>query len=101
LVLYKLADFVLQLIVHNRQTGVNPVTFGKSDNAHYYIIGFVMKLLVALLFIAVLMFWLSEKMYNYLVSIDYLQTCFFADSGSCHHSHRFDIDLYCTIPNGQ
>lgn len=99
--LYKLAAFVLQLIVHNRQTGVNPVTFGKSDNAHYYIIGFVMKLLVALLFIAVLMFWLSEKMYNYLVSIDYLQTCFFADSGSCHHSHRFDIDLYCTIPNGQ
>ena len=32
-----------------KQTGINPITFGKTDNAHDYI-GFVMKVLIALLF---------------------------------------------------
>jgi len=73
LVLYLLVAFVLPTYRTYKQTGVNPVTFGKSDNAHDYI-GFLMKILVALLFIVVLVFSLSERVYNYLVPIDYLQT---------------------------
>jgi len=80
LVLYMLVTFVLPTYRTYKKTGVNPITFGKSDNAHDYI-GFVMKLLIALLFIAVLMFSLSEKVYNYLVPIGYLQTYFLQIAG--------------------
>ena len=56
-----------------KQTGINPITFGKNDNAHDYI-GFIMKVLIVLLFVAVLTYSMSEKMYSYLVPISYLQT---------------------------
>ena len=42
-------SFCAAIIPHLKQTGINPVTFGKTDNAHDYI-GFVMKVLIALLF---------------------------------------------------
>ena len=54
-----------------KQTGINPITFGKTDNAHDYI-GFVMKVLIALLFVAVFIYSFSDKMYQYLVPISYL-----------------------------
>ena len=54
-----------------KQTGINPVTFGKTDNAHDYI-GFVMKVLIALLFVAVFIYSFSDKIYQYLVPISYL-----------------------------
>jgi protein-S-isoprenylcysteine O-methyltransferase Ste14 len=55
-----------------KQTGLNPITFGKADTAHNYI-GFIMKVLIALLFIAVLCFSIGSKIYNFIGPIDYLQ----------------------------
>jgi len=80
LLLYLFIAFVLPSYRTFKRTGINPVTFGKSGNAHDYI-GFVMKLLVVLLFIAVLMFSLSERLYNYLVPIVYLQIDFLQIAG--------------------
>ena len=55
-----------------KQTGINPVTFGKSNNAHDYI-GFIMKMLIALLFIAVICFSVLGEHYKYLLPIWYLE----------------------------
>lgn len=73
LILYMLVAFVIPTYKTYKETGINPVTFGKNDNAHDYI-GFIMKVLIVLLFVAVLSFSFSEKMYSYLVPIIYLQT---------------------------
>jgi protein-S-isoprenylcysteine O-methyltransferase Ste14 len=72
LVLYLAFAFVLPSYRTWKQTGINPVTFGKNDTAHDYI-GFVMKLLIALLFVAVLIFSFSSNIYNYLLPAVYLQ----------------------------
>lgn len=71
LVLYMMVAFVLPSYRTYKQTGINPVTFGKTDNAHDYI-GFVMKVLIALLFVAVFIYSFSDKIYQYLVPISYL-----------------------------
>ncbi len=68
-----LVAFVIPTYRTYKQTGINPITFGKNDNAHDYI-GFIMKVLIVLLFVAVLTYSMSEKMYSYLVPISYLQT---------------------------
>jgi len=73
LILYMLVAFVIPTYRTYKQTGINPITFGKNDNAHDYI-GFIMKVLIVLLFVAVLTYSMSEKMYFYLVPISYLQT---------------------------
>jgi protein-S-isoprenylcysteine O-methyltransferase Ste14 len=73
LILYMLVAFVIPTYRTYQQTGINPITFGKNDNAHDYI-GFIMKVLIVLLFVAVLTYSMSEKMYSYLVPISYLQT---------------------------
>jgi len=73
LIMYMLVAFVIPTYRTYKQTGINPITFGKNDNAHDYI-GFIMKVLIVLLFIAVLTNSFSEKMYSYLVPIFYLQT---------------------------
>ena len=49
---YLLISFVVPSIRVYRQTGINPVTFGKSDNAHDYI-GGVMKLITGILVLTV------------------------------------------------
>lgn len=72
LVAYLIITFVLPSIRVYRQTGINPVTFGKNDNAHDYI-GSIMKVLTGLLIVAVLFFSFSAKAYQYLVPINYLQ----------------------------
>lgn len=72
LIAYLLVTFVLPSIRVYKQTGINPVTFGKSDNAHDYI-GTVMKVLTGLLFVAVLLFSFSTDAYNYLNPFEYLQ----------------------------
>ncbi len=56
-----------------KQTGINPITFGKADTAHNYI-GFVMKVLIGLLFVVVLCFSFGSNIYKYSVPIDYLQS---------------------------
>ena len=73
LILYMLVAFVIPTYRTYKMTGINPITFGKNDNAHDYI-GFIMKVLIVLLFVAVLTFSFSEKIYSYLVPISYLQT---------------------------
>ena len=72
-ILNMLVAFVIPTYRTYKQTGINPITFGKNDNAHDYI-GFIMKVLIVLLFVAVLTYSMSEKMYSYLVPISYLQT---------------------------
>ena len=71
LVLYMMVAFVLPSYRTYKQTDINPITFGKTGNAHDYI-GFVMKVLIALLFIAVFIYSFSDKAYQYLVPISYL-----------------------------
>ena len=71
LVLYMLVTFVLPSYRTLKQTGINPITFGKSDNAHDFI-GFIMKVLIALLFSTVLIYLFSDRIYQYLVPIPYL-----------------------------
>lgn len=72
LLLYLLVAFVVPTYRTYKQTGINPITFGNNDNAHDYI-GFIMKVLIALLFVAVLIFSFSQKVYEYLNPILYLQ----------------------------
>lgn len=73
--LYSLAYILIAFVVPTyrtfKKTGINPITFAKTDNAHDYI-GFVMKLLIALLFFAVLCFSFSDKLYYYMIPISYL-----------------------------
>lgn len=55
-----------------KQTGINPVTFDKEDTAHNYI-GFVMKLLIGLLFGVVLFYSFGGMNYQYLLPVWYLE----------------------------
>jgi len=71
LIIYMLAAFVWPSIRTFRQTGINPVVFGKAATAHNYI-GFVMKVLIALLFASILFFSLFGAKYNYLLPVWYL-----------------------------
>jgi len=72
LLAYLAMAFVIPTYKTWKKTGVNPITFGKADTAHNYI-GFVMKSLIALLFIAVLCFSIGGNVYKYMIPIDYLQ----------------------------
>ena len=69
---YLLITFVIPSVRVYKQTGINPITFGKSDNAHNYI-GFIMKVLTGLLVVTVLLFSLNQRVYNYLNPFEYLQ----------------------------
>jgi len=71
-VLYLLVSFVVPTYRTYKKTGINPVTFGKNDTAHDYI-GLVMKVLIALLFVAVILFSLGAKIYNYTSPIVFLE----------------------------
>ena len=73
LLLYLLIAFVVPTYRTFKKIGINPITFGKTDNAHDYI-GFVMKLLIAFLFVAVLCFSFSDKLYYYTIPISYLSS---------------------------
>ena len=72
LLAYLLVTFVIPTVRVYHSTGINPVTFGSSDNAHDYI-GFIMKILTALLIIAVLLFSFSESAYAFLNPFSYLE----------------------------
>lgn len=72
LLLYIVISFLLPTYRTWKRTGINPITFGKSDNAHDYI-GFVMKLLIAFLFVSVLLFAIGKNWYQYIVPITYLE----------------------------
>lgn len=74
--LYLLAYLVIAFVIPTyrtwKLTGVHPVTFGKEDTAHNYI-GFIMKVLVVLLFITILSFSVDDSLYKYFSPIVYLQ----------------------------
>ncbi len=72
LLVYLLITFILPGVRAYKKTGINPVTFGKSDNAHDYI-GTIMKVLTGLLVAAVLLFSFSDTVYQYLTPVSYLQ----------------------------
>ena len=73
LVLYLLISFVIPTYRTYKQTGINPITFGKNDTAHDYI-GFVMKVLIALLFVAVILFSFGPKLYLFTSPILFLES---------------------------
>lgn len=72
LLIYIGVAFVIPTYRTWKKTGVNPITFGKADTAHNYI-GFVMKVLIALLFVSVLLFSFGEGIYQYTNPIIYLE----------------------------
>jgi protein-S-isoprenylcysteine O-methyltransferase Ste14 len=73
LLMYLAVAFILPSYRIWKQTGINPVTFGKEDTAHNYV-GFIMKLLTACLFISVLIYSFSKDLYLYLLPAWYLET---------------------------
>lgn len=72
LVFYLLLAFVVPTYRTYKQTGINPITFGKQDNAHDYI-GFLMKILIGLLFISTLCFSFGIEIYQYTSPILFLE----------------------------
>ena len=72
ILVYLLVIFVLPTVRVYRQTGINPVTFGKTDNLHDYI-GSVMKFLIILLLLIMMLFVVRSRIYDYLIPIYYLQ----------------------------
>ncbi len=72
LLLYLLLAFVIPTYKTYKATGINPITFGKADNAHDYI-GFVMKILIGLLFVTVLLFSYGNTAYQYCAPILFLE----------------------------
>ena len=72
IIVYLMIAFVLPSIRIFRQTGINPLVFGKTDNAHDFI-GRIMKLLTALPIIFVSIYALNENVYKMLVPVPYLQ----------------------------
>src|SRR5690349_13479136 len=77
---YLLVAFVLPSVRVYRQTGINPVTFSKRDNAHDYI-GLLMKILTGLSIVSVVLFSASEDLYAYIVPIWYLQEAWLQYAG--------------------
>jgi protein-S-isoprenylcysteine O-methyltransferase Ste14 len=63
--------FVIPTYRVYKKTGINPITFGKEDNAHNYV-GNIMKILLGTL-LAVIMMYSVESIYQYSVPIYYLE----------------------------
>ena len=61
--------FVIPTYRVYKKTGINPITFGKEDNAHNYV-GNIMKILLGTL-LAVIMMYSVESIYQYSVPIYY------------------------------
>ncbi len=81
LIIYLVIAFVFPSYRTYRQTGINPVTFGKKNTAHDYI-GYVMKILIILLFSAVFLFSFANPFYaRYLVPIKYMNNFLFDITG--------------------
>jgi protein-S-isoprenylcysteine O-methyltransferase Ste14 len=69
---YLVVVFVLPTVRVYRQTGINPVTFGKTGNAHDYV-GNVMKLLIILLLASIIVYSVSNQLYRHLIPVWYLE----------------------------
>lgn len=71
-VVYMLIGFVLPSVRTFRQTGINPVAFGKSDNAHDFI-GKLFKALLSLIPLTIAGYWISGKGYQLFLPATYLE----------------------------
>jgi protein-S-isoprenylcysteine O-methyltransferase Ste14 len=69
---YILVIFVWPSIRTYRQTGIIPLTFGSSDNAHDFI-GRRFKVLIAAMAATIAIYCLGEEAYTYLLPASYLQ----------------------------
>jgi protein-S-isoprenylcysteine O-methyltransferase Ste14 len=82
--IYLLAYFAIAFVIPTyrtwKKTGLNPITFGKTDTAHNYI-GFVMKILIAMLFLSVLLFSGGSNVYKFTSPIYYLQNSWLPFAG--------------------
>ncbi len=72
LLLYLLVAFVIPSYRTYKKTGINPIAFGEKDNTHDYI-GFIMKILIGLLFLAVLLYSFGDRFYFYASAITFLE----------------------------
>lgn len=73
IVISLLLVFAVPTYLTSRKTGINPITFGKEDNAHNYI-GRIFKILMALLFAVFAVNLFSPDIYRkFLVPIAYLE----------------------------
>ena len=68
---YLMAAFVWPSIRTYKQTGINPITFGRSDNAHDFI-GKWFKVLLALIPLSIAVFCISSRLYAYLLPAEFL-----------------------------
>lgn len=80
IIIYLLIGFVLPSIRTFRQTGINPIAFGKTCNAHDFI-GRIMKLLSVLPLVYTSIFALNENVYKMLVPVSYMQKNAFQFTG--------------------
>jgi protein-S-isoprenylcysteine O-methyltransferase Ste14 len=69
---YFFAAFYWRSFLVWKRTGVNPLVFKGSDDAHDYI-GRVFKLLFAVIVVAVIVYCASERLYQYLTPITWLE----------------------------
>jgi protein-S-isoprenylcysteine O-methyltransferase Ste14 len=69
---YMLIAFVFPSVRTYKQTGINPVTFSNSDNAHDYI-GRLFKILLALISITIVAYWVNGNTYQLLLPATYLE----------------------------
>jgi len=72
-VLYLLLVFVVRSVILWKQTGVNPIVFGKTQKAHDYI-GRVYKLMVLFTWVSIGCYSFFPSVYHYLKPIDYLES---------------------------
>ena len=79
-ILYLLIAFVWPTLRTFRKTGINPVTFAQSDNAHDFI-GKWFKILTALLLASIIFSWVGNKTYACLVPVAYLQNAIIQVTG--------------------
>ena len=68
---YFIVGFVWPSVRTYKQTGINPITFGKTDNAHDFI-GRWFKWMFILVLIATVGYWVGDSAYQYLMPAHFL-----------------------------
>jgi protein-S-isoprenylcysteine O-methyltransferase Ste14 len=81
LIVYFIAAFVWRSYVVWKRTGINPVVFKGSDDAHDFA-GRVFKLLFAVVVLAVLVYSVFPNAYKFLMPISWLETFWIRSTGS-------------------
>lgn len=69
---YMFIAFVYPSVRTYKQTGINPVTFSNSDNAHDYI-GRLFKIILTLIPMTIIVYWIDDNVYLFLLPATYLE----------------------------